>query len=377
MDGLGGADGALTIGIAGAGPVAFGTAALAMQAGHAAVLWSPTGGSAARVAAEAGLESTGAIAGSFRPGVATKAADLAARADVLLIAVPGYGHKPVMDALAPHIRDGQPVIVSSQSSFGPLYLGELLAQRGVSAPIVAWSTTTITARSSGPGPGPGPGQVHVVSLRSRIDMCCLPEADTDAMLALCERLFGPRFHLSDGLLAITLSNLNPQNHLGIALCNFTRMERGETWSQNLNVSPGVGRFLEALDAERLAIANALGLTVRTLFEHLNLSYQIPVADTVSGMFAAMEPAGMGHNGPATADSRYVTEDVPFGLLPIELLGVLTGRPARLHTAGIDSFSAIYGRDFRAENPFLQALGLEGMTLQSLQDAARRGHLRSA
>ena len=42
-----------------------------------------------------------------------------------------------------------------------------------------------------------------------------------------------------------LSNLNPQNHLGIALCNVTRMERGEDWGQGENVTPAVGRFIEA------------------------------------------------------------------------------------------------------------------------------------
>jgi opine dehydrogenase len=36
----------------------------------------------------------------------------------------------------------------------------------------------------------------------------------------------------DDLLAIAVSNLNPQNHMGIALCNLTRMERGESWNQN-------------------------------------------------------------------------------------------------------------------------------------------------
>ena len=51
----------------------------------------------------------------------------------------------------------------------------------------------------------------------------------------------------DGLLAIALSNLNPQNHMGIALGNMTRMERGEVWSQGQNVTPKVGRLLEALD----------------------------------------------------------------------------------------------------------------------------------
>jgi opine dehydrogenase len=31
-------------------------------------------------------------------------------------------------------------------------------------------------------------------------------------------------------MAITISNLNPPAHMTIALCNFTRMEKGEDWS---------------------------------------------------------------------------------------------------------------------------------------------------
>ena len=69
-------------------------------------------------------------------------------------------------------------------------------------------------------------------------------------LKICQVLFGDRFVERADALAISLSNLNPQNHLGIALCNFTRMEHGETWGQNENNTDSVGRLLEALDAER-------------------------------------------------------------------------------------------------------------------------------
>ncbi len=42
---------------------------------------------------------------------------------------------------------------------------------------------------------------------------------------LCAALFGPRFlNRGGGLLAISLSNLNPQNHLGIVLANMRRMD---------------------------------------------------------------------------------------------------------------------------------------------------------
>ncbi len=208
-------------------------------------------------------------------------------------------------------------------------------------------------------------------MRGRIDLATLPLADQDRGLAVCSALFGERFVPRDGLLAIGLSNLNPQNHMGIALCNLTRMERGEAWAQGENVTPAVGRLLEALDAERLAVADALGLKVRTIFEHFSLSFHVP-EDGVHAMNQRMHAEGRGGTGPASADSRYVLEDVPYGLVPTARLGRLVDRPAVLHEAGVRLFSALYGRDFAAENDLLAALDLDGLSIGDLQALARDG-----
>ncbi|MFP3589681.1 NAD/NADP octopine/nopaline dehydrogenase family protein, partial [Paraburkholderia sp. SIMBA_055] len=80
--------------------------------------------------------------------------------------------------------------------------------------------------------------------------------------------------------------------MGIALGNMTRMERGETWSQGQNVTPNVGRLLEALDQERIDIASTLGLQVRTIFEHFHLSFHVPVS-SISQMNQEMHTAGNG------------------------------------------------------------------------------------
>ncbi|RYY60922.1 MAG: hypothetical protein EOO24_59440, partial [Comamonadaceae bacterium] len=53
----------------------------------------------------------------------------------------------------------------------------------------------------------------------------------------------------------------------------------------------------------------------------------------------------GVNGPTTLDSRYVTEDVPFGLVPTIRLAALAGVPVPLHDSGLRVMSALYGRDF--------------------------------
>ncbi|MFD2739527.1 NAD/NADP octopine/nopaline dehydrogenase family protein [Sulfitobacter aestuarii] len=361
--------GSVKVGIAGAGSIAMGSAALLAENGHAPMLWSPSGAGTAELAAGAKLRAVGALEGEHAVGVAADAAALAEN-DVLMIALPGYGHKTVFDALAPHIREGQHVVISSHASLGAVYLGQLLAARGVSAVITAWGTTAVTGRrQSGV-------EVRVNTLRKLVDLCTVPEEQSEAALALMQRLFGDRFKKRDGLLAISLSNLNPQNHMGIALGNMTRMERGESWSQGQNVTPNVGRLLEALDGERLAIAAALGLEVRTIFEHFHLSFHVPVA-SISEMNQQMHAQGNGGTGPATADSRYVTEDVPYGLALTVALGDLVGRPAELHRAGIAIFSAMYGRDFMAENALLNALDLARFSLADLQGAARSGLLPEA
>jgi opine dehydrogenase len=359
-------DKGVAVGIAGAGAIACGAAAFLESAGHRPILWSPSGEGTKRLAAGEKLVAKGAVEGTFQPGVASSAKDLAERSDILMIALPAYGHKSVMDAVAPHIRPDHVVLVSSHASFGALYLSRLLAKRGIVVPIVAWGTTVTTGRR------PSAVEASVNTVRSKVDICTVPAARSAEGLAVCRKLFGERFVEREGLLAIALSNLNPQNHLGIALCNMTRMEHGESWGQGLNVTPNVGRLLEALDRERLAIAEALGLSVRTIFEHFHLSFHVPV-DNVSNMNQQMHREGRGGLGPATADSRYATEDVPYGLLATVKLGALTGRPAKLHRAGIEIFSALYGRDFFSENQLLGALDLDSMSLDELKMLSRDGY----
>ena len=303
----------MRVSILGAGAIAFGLAAYLAEAGHDPMIWSPTGARTKALAAGELLKATGVIEAVVRVRVAKDCKDAIANADVVMIALPAYGHKMVMDAAAPHLREGMPVIISSHSSFGALYLSKQLAERKVSLPIVVWGTTLVTGRQS------GPTEIDVATVRQKLDVATLPFDALDEGFQLCTTLFGDRFVKRDGLLAIALSNLNPQNHLGIALLNLTRMEKGEQWSQGGNITPAVGRFIEALDAERLAIAAHFGIAVRTVEEHFSLSFHIPIG-TVSKMNQEMDRQGRGGFGPTTIESRYILEDVPFGLLPTVFFG---------------------------------------------------------
>lgn len=360
------------VGIVGAGAVAFGTSCILHQNGHDAMLWSPSGAGTSELMEDATITSTGAIELTFRPRIATTPEILVKENDIVMLCLPANGHMEVMDAILPYIREDQAIIISSHSSLGAAYLREqLLEERGISSvPIVAWGTTVCTARKATSGKS-----VEVCTIRKLVDVCVVPEQHTSIGLELCHALFGTdRFQLRDGLLAISLSNLNAQNHLGIVLGNMSRMERGEKWSQGLNITPNVGRLLEALDQERLEIASFLGLEVRTIYEHFSLSFHVPIS-SVSEMNQEMVSKGNDVNGPAKPDSRYVMEDVPFGLTLIVALGNIVGKPAVLHQAGIDIMSAMYGRDFSSENRLLNKLALSSMSVEQLRHAGKTGLLR--
>jgi opine dehydrogenase len=354
----------MQVAILGAGAIAYGNAALLCRDGHDVTLWSPSGQRTTALAAGAPLVATGAVAGHFHPRIAKSCADALSGAEAVVVAVPGYGHRHVLDAAAPFLRSKQVVVFSSHMSLAALYLAGLLRKRGVATPIAALGTTVTTGRQS--GPDSGPDTVNVSSVRARLDVAVLPHAAANRGMEVCHALFGDRFVPRDGLLAIALSNLNPQNHLAIALCNLTRMELGEAWGQNRHVTPAVAKLIEALDAERLAIATAFGLTVRSVHEHFHLSFGVPMGPLAEMAHTlAQRPGDV--NGPTTLDSRYVTEDVPFGLVPTIRLAALAGVPVPLHESGVRLMSALYGRDFAAENdilPQLGALSREMLTEQS-------------
>jgi opine dehydrogenase len=160
--------------------------------------------------------------------------------------------------------------------------------------------------------------------------------------------------------------------MAISLLNFTRIERAEEWENYGCITEGVGRLMEALDAERLAVAARFGLQVRTIVQHYVLSFGV-TENSVHAMAQAVNRMRGGQPpGPTTVNTRYVLEDVPYGLVPLVALGRIAGVPVPLHRAGVELFAALYARDFRAENDLLDEIGLERLSAADLHRIVREG-----
>lgn len=340
----------MRVAILGAGGVAFGMAAFLHETGHHPVLWSPSGKGTAGLLGE-DLVATGVVEAKFRAQVAATAEEALAQADAAIIALPANGHKGVIDAALPHIRSGQSIIVSAQLSMGALYLAKGLEARGVDATVIAFATTVLMGRKT------GPAAVTIGGIRNRLEAAVIPPNRVETGLKTCQTLFGDRFRPAANLIAIALSNLNPPIHMASALGNLTRIEKGEYWANYDGITPSIARLIEALDRERLGVAAHYGVAVRTAEDHYRLTFGLPDGMSVAEMAAAVHEKRKGPPGPTSLETRFVTEDVPFGIAAVLALGDQAGIDLPLHRAGVDLFSALYGRDFRAENDLLPEIDL--------------------
>jgi opine dehydrogenase len=352
----------------GAGAIARSCAVLVSRAGHPAALWSP-GGEGTRDlpatstpsagwpdARTAELACDGVVQGASGIAVLSDDAALSA-ADVIVVALPAPAYASVIPRIAPQLRSHQTVFFSGALSLAPLWLAELAAAHG-QRPVVSGSGTTIaTARSRN-------GGVTIMTVRTRLAIASLPVSAADSTIAIMKALFGDRFDTSPSLLAITLTNINPVAHAAMALCNFTRIERAESWPQYHYLTPAVARMVEAMDAERRSIAAALGLSVTTIEEHFQRSFDVPQT-ALADIAAELHRRRGGPPGPITTDTRFVLEDVPYGLVFNEALARIASVAAPVTDAAITMHSTLYGRNFRQSNPLIDALELRSATRESI------------
>lgn len=346
----------MKIGIAGAGNIAFVSAGWLAHAGHAVTMWSRSN-SIADLATRS-LKVAGQLEAETRVKVAGSAKELVDAADVIIIALPVSTHRAVMDAIAAHLRSGQVVIVSSMSSLSALYLHEATRGRGLDVTVASFGTTVMTGRRQ------GNDVARITGRRKKIGVSALPVARVQAMVDLCGELFGEGFVVEQNALASALTNINPVAHAPLTVYNWTRIERAEQWSQYFYMTPRVCEIIEKLDAERLAIASAFGLKVRTVEQHFAESFGA-TATKMADIATEMHVTRNAIAGPVDMNTGYFTSDIPFGMAFNEALGRMVGVKTPATSAMIEAASLITGRDFRAENNLLAPLALGTETREGL------------
>ena len=343
----------MRLAVLGAGAVGPASAVLAIRRGHSAVLWSPSGRGIAGMAGW--MEVEGVVEGNH-PLTATASLEEALRgADAALLAVPAYAFASVLPRIAAALPAGLPVLVSPAASLAPVVLDALVARRGAPAgraPVGAMGTTPCGGRRL------APDRVRIAMVRSAVDMAAVPAGSAAEMAALAETLFGMSFPLSPDALHVSFVNANPIIHAVLALTNVTRMERGEAWPQYPMMTPFACNLMQAMAAERAAVAAAYGHGVTGLDTALHRANGVKMGP-LHEMAAVIATARSDILGPKTTESRYVTEDVPYGLAYYMAVGAAKGIAMPVTEGVVRTLEVLWGRDFR-RNPLLEEIELEAL-----------------
>lgn len=359
------------IAVIGAGGIGCATAAYLRARGLSVAIWSPTGRRLQPHSepSHARIECTGALDASVVVKRVAQLAELSEYSHVF-ICLPASRYQQVLEQAAPHWRDGQTLILSGALSLAPLWLHRSAAAHGARVTAAGWSTTLTTAHFL------PDGRLHLNAPRDQIGMAWLapPEREGDA-LADCRTLFGDRFVPIDNLLASALANINPIAHAAEVIPNLTRMDRGEAWPLFGHFTGVVANMAQALDRERLALAQRLGFALPTLAQHYARSYHVPLGP-LEEMARAIHARGAGPLGPAQLAHRYVLEDVPFGLVFLERLARLLAIECPLLCACITLLEAVYGESFRDGNFLMTSLLSDGVTADSLRVACKSAYAAS-
>ncbi|MES2711163.1 MAG: NAD/NADP octopine/nopaline dehydrogenase family protein [Pseudomonadota bacterium] len=334
----------MRIAVLGAGAVGPAAAALAASRGHEVALWSPSGRGTAGM--DGAIHAEGAMEGRFTLRVAPDLANALAGADAALLAVPAYAFASLLPRIAEHLA--QPLLIAPAASLAPLALHGMITRLGRAVPdLGAMSTTPVTARRL------APDRVRILGIRAAVDMAALPTEAAPAMAALATTLFGHGSPTGGSVVQAAIGNANPIIHAALALTNTTRIECAEAWPQYGMMTPATCRLMLAMAGERARLAATLGVVVPSLEQSLHRASGVPLG-ALHSMAQAISQGGGAVPGPTDPETRYITEDVPYGLAVYLWLARVHGVAMPVTDAVVTALEALWGRDLRA-NPLLEGL----------------------
>ncbi len=285
-------------------------------------------------------------------------------ADLILVVVPAIAHAAMAEACAPHLRDGQVIVLNPGRTGGAMEFRQVLRDCGVTARVLVAEAQTLlyTCRLS------GPACVRVTTIKRQVPLAALPARDTPQVLSVLNPIY-PAFVAAADVIETGLDNIGAVFHPGTVILSAARIESGVPFEFYRDMTPAVVRLLETVDEERLATARAYGVRATSASEWLGLSYDGIEGGTLYERIHSNR-AYAGISAPSSLETRYVLEDVPTGLGPIASFGRLAGLEMRAIGGLVDVACALYRRDFWREGRNSERLGIAGLSVDEAKALIR-------
>ncbi len=286
--------------------------------------------------------------------------------ELVLLIVPAYGHRAFAEACAPFLRAGQ-VVVLMPGTLGSLEFARVLRDRkvGHGVTIAEVDTAPYVCRKT------TPAAAHIWGVVSGLGLGVFPATETERVRKLIDRWF-PGVRCYDHVVACGLAAMNPVVHPAGVLLNAGRIEysRGDFYFYEEGVTPSVCRVILAVDRERLAIAAALGQSlspVDAAFHEAGFGPRGDLWATINGSRMLTQL-----RAPGSLETRWLTEDVPYGLAAWSKLGEQYDEACPVMHSLVDLNSAALGVDFWKSARTLADLGIADMSKVALLEFLHSG-----
>ncbi len=351
----------LTIAILGSGNVGQAMAGHLASQGYHVHLYSRWEAELRPIRQMGGIYLQGELSGQGRPHVLTT--DMQEAIDgttLVMVTAPAFAHRFFSTELAERVTNDHTVVFHPGVLGSSLEFLSLLAAKGRPKILTAETeTSAYTCRLV------EPGRVFVSAMKPSVDVAAVPASDTGRVVELLKRYFGGRYTPGSDVLTTGLNNTNPVYHCPPSLLNFSGIEQGVAQPFHALVTTSIARVIDAVDRERLALGDALGVKLESWWNFLARTYDATDGDLVERVRKASLRRPF--PAPRSPKDRYLTEDIPFGLVPWSSIAHEIAVPTPVMDALIEVANALYGRDLRNDGRTVESLGLRGLSAEQIRD----------
>ena len=273
-------------------------------------------------------------------------------AELIVVPVPATAQMDIARAMAPHLRDGQ-VVFLPPGTFGAYAMAQAVQRE------VLWAETgtlPYLARKR------GPAEVAITIRAVRLPTGVYPVRSAQRALEVIGKAY-PAVEPCGNALSGALMNAGPIIHPPLILMNAAPLEHSERYDiHNEGTQPSVRAVTSRLDAERIALREALGFGP----PHYPLSDHYTSDRWMYGdAHKKLVDSGDWREKVDLHRHRYMTEDVVFGVAFLASVARWANQPAPVAEAMLAIGGAILGRDLAKGERTLEALGLSALSRQEL------------
>ncbi|RQH05200.1 MULTISPECIES: NAD/NADP-dependent octopine/nopaline dehydrogenase family protein [Bradyrhizobium] len=241
-----------------------------------------------------------------------------AGAHVVVVVTPATAHAEIATKCASHLVDGQIVFLHPGAMCGAIEFREILRNAGCTANIpVAESNHLLYACRSAK-----PGYAEILAIKKDVLLATLPANKNNEILELLNEVF-PQIRGARNVLETSLSNGAVIMHPAPTIFNLSMIESQHDWLYySEGITPTIGAFAEDIDQERVALGKSFGFDLPSVRELYRLIYGVQ-GESLSEI-CRKNPAYEKIRGQKDLRTRYILEDIPFGLVPMIELGRMQG-----------------------------------------------------